>query len=77
MALSRKDFFRQSFFSLGETLLKAGGTLQEARQSLNLAPPREAPLSEAGPGEDRVARADSPENRPKDRRAANPTRFIR
>ena len=33
--------------------------MQEARQSLNLAPPREAPLSEAVPGEDRVARADN------------------
>lgn len=33
MTLSRKEFFRQGFFSLGETFLKAGGSLWEMRDS--------------------------------------------
>lgn len=32
MTLSRKEFFRQSLFSLGDTLLKATGVLQQPLQ---------------------------------------------
>jgi ferredoxin len=38
MILSRKDFFRRSFFSLGETLLKAGGSVREMQQALHSPP---------------------------------------
>ena len=38
MTLSRKDFFRQSFFSLGETLLKVGETVRDVQGSLYSTP---------------------------------------
>lgn len=38
MTLSRKEFFRQGFFSLGEILLKVGGAVRAAQDSFNSAP---------------------------------------
>jgi len=57
--ISRKDFFRQSFFSLGETLLTVGETLRDARGSLHCPPAEEAPEREPIPGREMVARADN------------------
>lgn len=34
MTLSRKEFFRQGFFSLGDTVLKASGLMQEAQAAV-------------------------------------------
>lgn len=60
MTLSRKDFFRQSLFSLGETLLRAGGTVREAQESLLRAHAREEEAGQAPvTGKDMVARADN------------------
>lgn len=67
MTLSRKEFFRQGFYSLGETLLSVGATLREAQGALRGAPAAqpesgaelpegEAPLAE---GTDLVARVDN------------------
>lgn len=36
MTLTRKDFFKQGFFSLGETLLKVSGAVQEVQDSPDL-----------------------------------------
>ena len=60
MTLSRKDFFRQSIFSLGETLLKAGETVREMQGSLQYATAREE-AAEVAPvtGKEMVARADN------------------
>lgn len=59
MTLSRKDFFRQSFFSLGETLLKVGGTVQEAQDSLSSASVDVEPEKEPVPDINLVAKADN------------------
>jgi Pyruvate/2-oxoacid:ferredoxin oxidoreductase delta subunit len=59
MTLSRKDFFRQSFFSLGETLLKVGGTVQELQDSLCSPPVDVEPEREPVPDGDTVAGADN------------------
>lgn len=59
MTLSRKDFFRQGFFSLGETLLKAGESVRGVQESLYLAPVREDPEDKPALGPDMVARADN------------------
>lgn len=58
MTLSRKDFFKHGFFSLGEALLKAGGVAAETQQPPVCLPDDEhtdAPVSD----ENSVARADN------------------
>ena len=55
MTLSRKDFFRQGFFSLGETLLKVSGTVREVQESLNFPAHDVEPI----PDKDTVARVDN------------------
>ena len=59
MTLSRKDFFRRSVLSLGETLLKAGGSLQEMRSAIYSAPEPAVPECEPLSGENVVVRADN------------------
>jgi ferredoxin len=58
MTLSRKDFLRQSFFSLGDNLLKAGETVRKMQGSLH-PPDRVEPEAEPAPGEHMVAQADN------------------
>ena len=53
MTLSRKDFFRKGFYSLGRTLLSVGETVREARGSLYGAPGSLQP--ENGSGEEPVS----------------------
>jgi ferredoxin len=59
VTLTRKDFFRQGFFSLGNALLKAGATAAEAQGPPGCQPDDEeqesAPVSDANT----VARADN------------------
>jgi len=50
MTLSRKDFFRQSFFTLGKSVLSVGETVREAQASLYGS--SEAVLSESATGEE-------------------------
>jgi len=59
VTLSRKDFFKQSFFSLGETLLKASETVRGTQDSLY--PPSVDAASEKAPvpDENTVATADN------------------
>ena len=59
MTLSRKDFFRQGFFSLGETLLKAGEAVREMRAPVGPAPAAMPAQPETASGTDLVARADN------------------
>ena len=46
MTLSRKDFFRKSFYSLGKTVLAVKDGVQEARASLCWAPAQGEPEGE-------------------------------
>lgn len=57
MTLSRKEFFRQSFFSLGEALLKFGGNLQEGQNTPYVPPDDIEPKREPVPDRNMVARA--------------------
>lgn len=59
MTLSRKDFFKQSFFSLGETLLKAGGSVQGVEDTLSSPPVDDEPESVPIPDINMVAKADN------------------
>lgn len=59
MTLSRKEFFRQGLFSLGETLLKVGGTIREVRSSLDSPVIDAAPEQEPAPDGKRVVRVDN------------------
>lgn len=59
MNLSRKDFIRQSVFSMGETLLKVGGTVWSAKNSLQSLPLDEKPENEPVPDLNTVARVDN------------------
>jgi len=59
VTLSRKDFFRQSFFSLGDTLLKVGGTVQEVQDSRCSPPVDDEPDKEPLPDRNMVATADN------------------
>lgn len=67
MTLSRKDFFRQSFYSLGKTVLAVGDSVREAQASLYgasvQAEPEGEPERESGvepaAGPDMVARVDN------------------
>ena len=59
MTLSRKDFFKQSFFSLGETLLKAGGSVQGVQDVLCSPPVDDEPEKEPLPDINMVAKADN------------------
>lgn len=67
MTLSRKDFFRQSFYSLGKTVLAVGDSVREAQASLYgasvQAEPEGEPEGGAGAepaaGPDMVARVDN------------------
>lgn len=59
MSLTRKEFLKQGFFSLGDVLLKAGETVRGAQVSL-LQPPVEAePEGPPVPDENSVARVDN------------------
>lgn len=57
MTLSRKEFFRQGFFALGDTVLKAAGVVRETQETL--LQPALAATEPEGPGPDtpRLARA--------------------
>ena len=59
MTPTRKDFFRQSFFSLGESLLKAGASLRGGPDALHLALVREDPEETPVTGKGMVARVDN------------------
>ncbi len=59
MTLSRKDFFKQGFFSIGEALLKVGGTVQEAEDSILSTPVDNNPIKEPVPDINMVAKADN------------------
>ena len=59
MTLSRKDFFRQSFISMGETLLKVGGNLREMQDLLYCAPSAVEPENEPVSGGNTMARVDN------------------
>lgn len=59
MTLSRKDFFRQGLFSLGEVLVKAGGAVREMRVSLASPPIDVEPDNKPVPDENKVAMADN------------------
>ena len=58
MTLSRKDFFKQGFFSLGETLLKVGGTMRDTQDSFNSPPVDDVQDKEPVPDENMVAKTD-------------------
>lgn len=59
MTLSRKDFFKQGFYSIGEVLLKVGGTVQETQDSLRSTPVDDEPKKEPVPDKNMVAKADN------------------
>lgn len=59
MTLSRKDFFKHGFFSLGETLLKVSGTVLEMQDSLCSPPVDEEQVKEPVPDRNMVAKADN------------------
>lgn len=59
MTLSRKDFFKQGFFSLGETLLKVSGTVLEAQDSPSSPPVDFDQDKEPVPDKNMVAKADN------------------
>lgn len=59
MTLSRKDFFKQGFFSLGETLLKASGTVLESHDSSGSPPLDFDQDKEPVQDENMVAKADN------------------
>ncbi|OGU17098.1 MAG: hypothetical protein A2076_10430 [Geobacteraceae bacterium GWC2_53_11] len=59
MTLSRKDFFKQGLFSLGEALLKAGGVAAEAQQPLVCQPDDDEQAGAPVCDENTVARADN------------------
>lgn len=60
MTLSRKDFFKQGFFSLGETLLKMSGTMAKEQQIAAPAADTEQQDREPTPDIQKVA---TPDNR--------------
>jgi ferredoxin len=57
--LSRKDFFRQGIFSLGETLLKVSGTALNVYVSPGLPPSDFDPDKEPVADENMIAKADN------------------
>lgn len=59
MTLSRKDFFRHGFFSLGETILKVSGTVRELQDSLGSLPVDVEPDREPVPDKSKAAKADN------------------
>jgi len=59
VTLSRKDFFRQGLFSLGETLLKVGGGVGEVQDSLFSPAVGAGPEKEPVPDVNMVARVDN------------------
>lgn len=59
MTLSRKDFFKQGFFSLGETLLKISGSMTEEQQPPAPATETEQQDNEPTPDIHKVATADN------------------
>ena len=59
MTLSRKDFFRQSLFSLGDALLKTGSTVQEGQDSHCSALVDDEAENEPVPDSNQVATADN------------------
>lgn len=59
MTLSRKDFFKQGFFSLGEALLKAGGAVAGVQETPECPPDNHEEAAAPVSDENTVARADN------------------
>ena len=59
MTLSRKEFFRQGFFSLGETLRKAGSGVRGVQESLLCLPIETEPDEIPVPDGNALARVDN------------------
>ncbi len=59
MSLSRKDFFRQGIFSLGETLLKVSETALNIHELPGSPPAGFDPATEPVPDENMIAKADN------------------
>jgi MinD superfamily P-loop ATPase len=59
MTLSRKEFFRQGFFSLGETLLKVGEAVREAQHLTDSAQPDAEQAQEPVPDATTMASVDN------------------